>query len=114
MARTRIVYGTKRRYFLDDREVTAEEFHAEVPTRIDDLLREGLAPGGHLPSCWPMKSMALGVHPKQVQEANERNKRNGVDVTYDRNGRAVIPDRNERKKLLRLEGFRDNNGGYGD
>lgn len=68
----------------------------------------------NLPQCWPMVSEALAVHPKQVQEANERNRKHGVSVTYDRKGMAVIPDRNERRKLLRLEGFHDNNAGYSD
>lgn len=81
---------------------------------ICELLAGGDTLAGHQPGCWPQLSMAMAVHPKQVQEANERNKRHGVNVTYRRDGMAVIPDRKERKKLARLEGFRDNNGGYGD
>jgi len=65
-------------------------------------------------SAWPMVSDALAVHPKQVEEANARNKRHGVNVQYLPNGQAVLPDRNERKKLLRLERYHDNDGGYGD
>ena len=63
---------------------------------------------------WPMESWALAVHPKQVGEANARAKRHGINVVYKKNGSVHIPDRAERKKLLRLEGFHDNNGGYGD
>lgn len=65
-------------------------------------------------TCWPMVSEALAVHPSQVATANARNKRHGVNVVYDKNGAAHIPDRGERKRLLKLEGFHDNNGGYGD
>lgn len=82
--------------------------------KLCDLFASAATPSGHLPSCWPMKSDALAVHPSQIKQANERNRRNGVNVTYAKNGQAIIPDRKERKKLLKLEGFRDNNGGYGD
>ena len=66
------------------------------------------------PKCWPMVSDALGVHVNQIEKANARNKRMGVNVVYNRKGQAVIPDRGERKRLLKIEGFHDNNGGYGD
>ncbi len=56
---------------------------------------------------WPMRSLALAVHPSQAAEATERNRRAGVNVTYDRLGRAVIPDAATRKKLMRLEGVFD-------
>lgn len=55
---------------------------------------------------WPMSSQACGVHPDQVQEANARNKRHGVPVTYcPTTGNAIIPDAGARKKLLKLEGY---------
>jgi hypothetical protein len=63
---------------------------------------------------WPQASVALAVHPDQVAEANERNKRHGVGVTYAADGTALVPDRAERRKLLRLEGYHDRQGGYGD
>ncbi len=66
------------------------------------------------PSCWPMVSEALAVHPDQVEAARARAKRHGVSVEYMADGRAVLPDRNERRRLLRLEGFHDRQGGYGD
>lgn len=61
-----------------------------------------------------MKSEAMAVHPEQVAQANARNKRHGVNVVYDKSGFAHIPDRNERRKLMRLEGLHDKSGGYGD
>lgn len=61
-----------------------------------------------------MVSEGLAVHPKQVEQANARNRRHGVNVVYDQKGMAHIPDRTERKRLLRLEGMHDNSGGYGD
>ncbi len=108
-----VIGGTSDKpvYRIDGREVTKKEFDLLFPDRP----LSGGNFGGHLPGNWPMMSDGLAVHPDQVAEASERNKRNGINVTYDpRDGRAILPDRNERKKLLRLEGFRDNNGGYGD
>lgn len=64
--------------------------------------------------CWPMTSLALSVHRKQVGEARARAKRHGINVEYNERGHCIIPDRQERSKLLRLEGLHDNLGGYGD
>jgi hypothetical protein len=49
-----------------------------------------------------------------VEQARERAKRHGISVEYRDNGQCVIPDRAERRRLLRLEGFHDRSGGYGD
>jgi hypothetical protein len=70
--------------------------------------------GGTPTSGWPIKSLALAVHPNQVEQANARAKRHGINVTYSKSGACHIPDRANRKKLLRLEGMHDNRGGYGD
>lgn len=79
-----------------------------------ELFATGRVPGGHAPACWPMDSVALSVHRKQVKEANERNKKHGLTSYYREDGTCVLPDRNERKKLLRLEKLHDNSGGYSD
>jgi hypothetical protein len=92
----------------DGRELTRAEFDALFPAKPIG------APGVPASACWPMKSVALAVHPDQVAEATERNRAHGVNVTYDATGMAEIPDRGERKKLLRLERMHDNHGGYGD
>lgn len=65
-------------------------------------------------TCWPLLSEAMAVHPKQVKEAQARAKRHGINVVYQKDGRVLIPDRAERKRLLKLEGFHDKQGGYGD
>jgi hypothetical protein len=61
-----------------------------------------------------LRSDALGVHPKQVEEANERNRQHGIGTRYEPDGTAVIPDRADRRRLNRLEGFHDKRGGYSD
>lgn len=82
--------------------------------RLCPLFASQQTPGGHHTTTWPLVSEALAVHPKQVAEANARAKRHGISVTYQKDGRCIIPDRGNRKKLLRLEGLHDNRGGYGD
>ncbi len=64
--------------------------------------------GGMRTTTWPQVSKkALAVAKDQVADANERNKHHGVNVTYNEEGHAIIPDNGERKKLLALEGFFD-------
>lgn len=63
--------------------------------------------GGLQPSGWPLVSLGMGVHPDQIAEATARNKAHGVNVQYRRDGRAVIPDAGERKKLMKLDGVFD-------
>lgn len=100
--------GRNPAYFRDGVVATKEEFDAAFPSKPIG------APEVPSTSAWPMTSMALAVHPEQVAEANERNKVHGVGVRYDETGLAHLPDRAERKKLLKLEKFHDNQGGYGD
>jgi chloramphenicol 3-O-phosphotransferase len=111
MARGKIKYGRTgaTNWYIDDVEVTKEEYDKRFPAK------ELGEPMAHAPSIWQdHTSDALAVHPDQVAEATARNRRHGISVTYDENGTAHIPDRAERKKLLRLEGMHDNGGGFGD
>lgn len=68
----------------------------------------GETPGaGH---CWPLKCEALAVHPKQVAQMNERNKKHGINVRYEpKYGIAIVPDEGEYRKLRKLEGVHHNN-----
>lgn len=53
---------------------------------------------------WPMRSLALGVDPRQARAATARARKHGVAVTYcPRTGDAIIPSAGERRKLMRLE-----------
>jgi hypothetical protein len=61
----------------------------------------------------PLRSDALAVHPKQIKQAAARNKRHGINVEYDRHGRPVFTDANQRRKLMKLEGVRQMNSYYG-
>ncbi len=61
----------------------------------------------------PIRSDALAVHPKQIKQVLARNKRHGLSIPYDREGRPVFTDPNQRKKLCKIEGVRDMNSYYG-
>lgn len=115
MATWTVIYdrmGKNPAYFKDGAVATEEQFHAEFPPKWrDDQIG---APNGHNAGCWPQESMALAVHPDQVAEANARNAAAGCAARYREDGMAVIPDRAERKKLLRIEGLHDYHAGYGD
>lgn len=84
------------------------------------MFATGETPGGHLPSCWPLKSKALAVHRSQVAAANERNRKHGVAARYEADGTCVLPDRGARRDVIKLEreflgkSLGDMNGGYGD
>lgn len=104
----RVTNTGKRRYFLEGREVAAAEFDAAFPAKpLGEPATSSL-------TGWPLVSSALAVHPSQVEAANARNARHGIAARYDRKGKAVIPDRGDRKRLMRLEGMHDNEAGYGD
>lgn len=98
-------------YTIDGVPVTKEESDREFPPR-----EIGVPMMGHSPACWPMKSDAMAVHPKQIQEALARNAKHGITgVTYDpADGRAILADRGARRQLMALEGVHDKHGGYGD
>jgi hypothetical protein len=109
MDRIEVINGVER-FFLSRAEVTEEEYRAVYP-----LPEPGTGvPGGPSASGWPLKSDALAVHPSQIAEANERNARAGCSVRYQEDGRAVIPDKGEYRKVLKIEGYHNRDGGYCD
>lgn len=108
----RVVYASdgSETCYIGDQIVSREEFDARFPPKP-----LGVPLQGHTSACWPMRSEALAVHPDQVAEGNARNKKAGVGARYEAGtGICVIPDRGDRKKLLKVEGLHDNHGGYGD
>ena len=99
-------------YELDGKEVTEKAY--KKAHRV--MFEPGHVPScaGNTTTCWPMYSEAMAVHPEQIPEAMERNKKHGVYVEYAKDGRAKLMDRGQRKALMRIEGYHDNNGGFGD
>lgn len=85
-----------------------------LPCRCEDLAA-GRMGNGHTKKCWPMVSEALAVHPSQIKDVMERNKKAGISgVSYTPSGEAIIADRGARRELMRLSGVIDRSGGYGD
>jgi len=72
--------------------------------------------GGMRPSRsgWPLASEAMAVHPDQIPEAREHDRRHGVPTDYDRLGRPIFTSREHRKRYARSYGWRDYDGGDGD
>jgi hypothetical protein len=84
-----------------------------LPCRCEDLAAAYTLPSC-LPSCWPMKSEALAVHPKQIGAAVEDARKKGVSVDFTKDGRVIFRDRNHRAEYLRAYGYFDRDAGYGD
>jgi hypothetical protein len=116
--RARIIYHQfgPNEYFLDGKPVSHKKFNKAVkakPIGVPML-------AGNTASAWPMKMESLAVHPSQIKEAMERNKKYGVTVSYDKNGTPIVPDRAARRDLMKVEhqnipgGIRDRSGGYGE
>jgi putative FmdB family regulatory protein len=66
------------------------------------------------PGNWPLLSDAMAVHPDQIAEATSANRRNGTNVGYTPDGRAIFESRAQRKAHCQAYGYHDNSGGYGD
>ena len=61
----------------------------------------------------PLRSEALACHPKQIAAIRARNKKHGLDIPYDKHGRPVFTDAGQRRKLMKIEGVRQQNSYYG-
>ncbi len=99
-------------YEIEGKRVTEKEFDEVFrPKPLDH------APmlGGNTTVCWPQKSDAMACHPSQIPAIMARNKKHGLHVEYNAaDGRPILKDRGQRRDLMKLEGFHDNSGGYGD
>ncbi|GIW59956.1 MAG: hypothetical protein KatS3mg087_1022 [Patescibacteria group bacterium] len=58
---------------------------------------------------YPYFSDAMGVHPKQIEEAKRKLAALGVRVEYTRDGRAIIESPEHRKRLAEAMGLHDRN-----
>lgn len=70
---------------------------------------------GHTKKCWPMVSGNLSVAPDQVPAMLEIYKKAGISgITFGAQGDAIVADRGARREAMKLRGFFDRSGGYGD
>lgn len=107
----------RERYYMDAREVTRDEFERAFAEEraLLPVVEEDPSCQGNRPWSKPILSDALAVHPDQIKDVMERNARHGIHVNYHPDdGRPILPDRDARRRLMRLERCHDNQGGYGD
>lgn len=98
-------------YLIDGREVTEEEYRRHFPENSE--LPQNLFFGNH-PGAWPVLSDALGVLPRQIDEARQSAARRGVPTDFSPDGRAIFRSRGHRSAYCKAYGFHDRDGGYGD
>ena len=118
--RAKIIFGNGRtikdRYFVNDKEVTKEEYDEACPSKGKCLLTLSEPPctihSSH--KAWPRLSDALGVHPKQKAAAEEQARKLGVPTEFDaKDGRAILRDSAHQRDLQKALGYHNNDGGYG-
>lgn len=99
--------GAPDRYYIDNKEVTKAEWDRAFPPRP-------IGTGAGL-TAWkrPVKSEALAVHPSQVQKVLERNRKHGVHIDYDHQGRPIFKSSGDQRSLLEIEGAVNLDGSYG-
>lgn len=96
-------------YRIDGVVVTKKQYDKALPSHPIEVPLEA-----HKPDAWPIVSKALGVHPRQIPEAIEHARRNGVPTEFTSEGRPILRDRAHRKAYLRMQGYHDRDGTYGD
>lgn len=101
-------------FIVGGKRLTEAELDAR-PSRFHEIVESRRAPGGSRPSCWPMRSNALGINPEQIDEQMRADKEMGLNLDYDRQtGECLIPDQSMLKKACIANGMHHNNAGYSD
>lgn len=63
----------------------------------------------------PIESEAMACTVRQIPAMMERNAKHGLRVDYNpQTGAPILTSRAERRRLMRIEGLIDRQGGYGD
>lgn len=63
----------------------------------------------------PIESEAMACTTRQIPAMMERNAKEGLRVDYNpETGAPILRSREERRRLMRIEGLHDNQGGYRD
>ena len=70
--------------------------------------------GKHKPGNWPMESYAAGVHPKEIPEMVEFDKKHGVPTHYSEDGDPILTSPKHRRKYCEAHGMFDRNAGLSD
>lgn len=109
--------GAKSTYWLDGAQVTKEVFdeaNRQVRAALPQVSSVDRSEGNR-PWSKAILSDALAVHPEQIPEVMERNRKHGLEIEYNtEDGRPVLLSRDQRRRLMKIEGVHDRDGGYGD
>lgn len=118
----KITEGRKgKRYFIDNGgfrgyvEVTEAEYEAAYAKALEELPKIDIKTPVMTNSLkgWPRKSLALGVHPDQVQEAQAYYDKLGVPTLFDpKDGKAIVRDNQHQIAIQKARGIRNHDGGY--
>lgn len=107
-------YSKKVRYFIDDKEVTEEEYRAKSPKKGKEFLDGEPMALMETSGAWPRKSDALGIHPKQKKKMEAMFKHHGVPTEFDAtDGRAIIRNNAHQRDIMKVLKCHNNDGGYG-
>lgn len=105
--------GERERYYYFGREITRAEY--------DRLIEEHRPPevgggerGSSLVGWKPYYSETMAYNPRQIPEAKAFLEKHGLPTVIDATGRPLMQSREHRKKLMKLQRYHDNDGGYGD
>jgi len=60
-------------------------------------------------SGWPMESDSAGVHPDQVPEAMEHDRKLGVLCNYSNDGNPIFTSKGQKDRFLKAHGLHDRN-----
>lgn len=93
-------------YVLDGKPVAKDEFDAAFPDQIILPEQTLFTPS---PAGWPMKSVAMAVHPKNLAVAREMDRKAGVPTEYTPRGRPVFTSERHKRAYCRIRGVHDNN-----
>lgn len=94
-------------YFIDGVEVSLRLFKKHFPDKPIGL-------SGGQSTGWPMKSEALAVHPRQLDEARQRAHDAGVPTQFTDTGEPVFTSAAHRKRYCESVNAFDRQGGYSD
>lgn len=70
--------------------------------------------GVNPPSCWPMESVAMGVHPDQRKELIDYCREHDCPTDVSEDGNPILTSKEHRRKHAELRGFFDRDAGHGD
>ncbi len=115
-----MVYSYKCLACENKQEVTRGMKDEELPVLCDNcafvMVRDFATDFGKRKPCgnWPMESYAAGVHPKQIPEMREFDKKHNVPTDYSPDGDPVFRGPKHRKKYCEAHGLFDRNAGLND